>query len=333
MPDHLHHCTEFLCPICNPAKPANPSKGIWPGYSYRKDQKLYVAEIRPPEWHGKQKIGLGSYKTQTAAAMAFDVGIHYTNKNAGFNILSRAPRVPPLTSGLSFGDGNDIKAIREFVQKHTKEFVEKNERLVPRLPSGLSFENSNDAENIRRFVRRETRKFVDVDEHHVETAPPPTSGPVEAADLGFQGTEASRAAGPSSSSSEDLALSPYMARVAKDKLLDNQADRIFWESLLTPAPLNHLEVKNQGSQDVELALPAALLPEKLPPSSNDQLVNSFPDPSTFSLWDALPNEGQSCFACICKLYIYMCVCVYISAHQLLTTTGFRRFFLWVGLHI
>ncbi|CAN5969412.1 unnamed protein product [Sphagnum jensenii] len=296
MPDHLHHCTEFPCPICNPAKPAKPAKpikGIWPGYSYRKDQMLYVAEIRPPEWHGKQKIGLGSYRTQIGAAMAFDVGIHYTNKNAGFNILSRAPRVPPLTSGLSFGDGNDIKAIREFVQKQTKEFVEKNERLLPGLPSGLSFQNSNDAENFRTLVRREAKKFVDVDEHHVETAPPPTSGPVEAADLGFQGTEALRAAGPSSSSSEDLALSPYMARVAKDKLLDNQADRIFWELLLMPAPLNPVEVKNQGSQDVELTLPAALLPEKLPPSSNDQLVNSFPDPSTFSLWDALPHEGQA----------------------------------------
>jgi hypothetical protein len=251
---------------------------------------MYVAEIRPPECHGEWKIGLGSYRTPIAAAMAFDIGIHYTKKNAGFNILSRAPRVPPLPSGLSFGDVNDIKAIREFVQKQTKEFVEKNERLVPPLRSGLSFQNSNDAEKIRTFVRREARKFVDVDEHHVETAPPTTSGPVEAADLGFQGTEALRAAGPlSSSSSADLALSPYMARVAKDKLLDNPDDLIFWESLLMPAPLNPVEVKNQGSQDIKLALPAALLPEKLPPSSNDQLVNSFPDPTTFPLWEKLPQ--------------------------------------------
>jgi hypothetical protein len=239
-----------------------PVKLIWQGYTHRKDPELYVAEIHPPKWHGKQKIGLGSYRTQIAAAMAFDVGIHYTNKNTYFNILSHAPRVLPLPSGLSFEDGNDIEAIRKFVQKQTKEFVEKNKRLVPPLPSGLSFENSNDAEKIKEFVRLEARKFVDVDEHHVETAPPPTSGPVEAADLGFQGTEAFRAAGPSSSSlSEDLALSPNMARVAKDELLDNQADRFFWELLLMPAPLNPVDVKNQGSQDVKLALPAALLPE------------------------------------------------------------------------
>ncbi|KAH9565337.1 hypothetical protein CY35_04G072900 [Sphagnum magellanicum] len=281
MPDCLHSCSEFPCPICHLAEPV---KLIWRGYTYRKDQEVYVAEIRPPKWRGKLKIGLGSYRTQIAAAMALDVGIHYTNKNTDFNILSRAPRVPPLPSGLSFEDGNDIEAIRKFVRKQTKEFVEKNERLVPRLPSGLSFQNSNDAEKFKEFVRLEARKFVDVYEYHVETARPPTSGPVEAADLGFQGTEAFRAAGPSSSSSssEELALSPYMARVAKDKLLDNQADRMFWELLLMP---------NQGSQDVKLALPAALLPEKLPPSSNDQLVNSFPDPSTFSLWDVLPNEG------------------------------------------
>ncbi len=288
---------------------------------------MYVAEIRPPKWRGKQKIGLGSYRTQIAAAMALDVGIHYTNKNTDFNILSRAPRVPPLTSGLSFEDGNDIEAVRKFVRNQTKEFVEKNEPLVPPLPSGLSFQNSNDAEKIKEFVRLEARKFVDVDEHHVETAPPPTSGPVEAADLGFQGTEAFTASGPSSSSSsEDLALSPYIARVAKDKLLDNQADRIFWELLLMPAPLNPVEVKTQGSQDVNLTLPAALLPEKLPPSSYEQLVNSFPDPSTFSLWDALPNEGQSCFACICKLYIYISTPI-AHPHRILKVFG------WVGMRI
>ncbi len=162
----------------------------------------------------------------------------------------------------------------------------------------------------------------------METAPPPTSGPVEAADLGFQGTEALRAAGPSSSSSEGLALSPYMARVAKDKLLDNQADRIFWELLLIPAPLNPVEVKNEGSQDVKLALPAALLPEKLPLSSNDQLVNSFPDPSTFSLWDVLPNEGQSCFTCICKLYMYIYISTPIAHHHRIL-----KVFWWVGMHI
>lgn len=272
---------------------------------------MYVAEIRPPKWRGKQKIGLGSYRTQIAAAMAFDVGIHYTNKNTDFNILSRAPRVPPLPSGLSFEDGNDkdvIGAIRKFVQKQTKEFVEKNERLVPPLPSGLSFENSNDAEKIKEFVRLKAGKFVDVDEHHVETAPPPTSGPVEAAHLGFQGTEAFRAAGPSSSSlSEDLALSPYMARVAKDELLDNQADRYFWELLL---------------------MPAALLPEKLPPSSNDQLVNSFPDPSIFPLWDVLPNEGQSLFVRICKLYIYIYISTPIADHHRIL-----KVFWWVGMHI
>lgn len=96
MGDH-HHVKSGRASSSDEVHYRGSEEATYRGVRHRPELNKWVTEIRPTAQ--KRKIWLGTYKTPEEAALAYDVGIHYTGKKIPLNFPDSMPNLPELPRG------------------------------------------------------------------------------------------------------------------------------------------------------------------------------------------------------------------------------------------